>query len=153
MVYGHPPPPAPITRDSLVERLVWLDDLVRNGLDDYFRSPDDAAARAACRDLVRHYVAAVEQFLNADLGAGVSPDLPLVLMDVQVWVEDSSTGETECFVVVGPNEADPGRGRISCLSPLGMALLLRRVADTVALNAPGGRYEYRVAAIGEAPGR
>ena len=46
--------------------------------------------------------------------------------------------EPETFQIVGSTEADPGKGRISNKSPLGQALLGRRVDDSVEINTPGG---------------
>lgn len=151
VAHGHPPPLTPIWRDTLVRRLVWLDDLVRNGLDEFFLSPGDAARLSVCRGLIQRYVTATEQLLVSTTAADVSHELAIVLMDVPAWVEDTHTGNIECFSVVGPEEADLECGRISFLSPMGRALLLQRVSDTVTFDTPEGRYAYRVVAVGRAP--
>jgi transcription elongation factor GreA len=44
----------------------------------------------------------------------------------------------ESFTIVGSAEAEPGKGRISMESPVGKALLGRRVGDDVAVSTPGG---------------
>ena len=46
--------------------------------------------------------------------------------------------EPETFQIVGSAEANPGEGRISNESPLGRALLAKRLGDTVEVNAPRG---------------
>lgn len=51
--------------------------------------------------------------------------------------------ETE-FVVVGSTEADPLKGKISNVSPVGMALLDRHAGDTVTVHAPSGAIEYEI---------
>ncbi|MFZ3071375.1 MAG: transcription elongation factor GreA [Anaerolineaceae bacterium] len=48
--------------------------------------------------------------------------------------------EPETYMIVGPAEADPRLGRISNESPIGRALLNRRVGDKVKVEAPGGAY-------------
>lgn len=48
------------------------------------------------------------------------------------------------FSIVGPQETDPAKGRISHLSPLGAALLGKREGDTVTIPAPGGTRSCRV---------
>ncbi|HET7375149.1 MAG TPA: GreA/GreB family elongation factor, partial [Anaerolineae bacterium] len=45
---------------------------------------------------------------------------------------------------VGAAEADPTKGKISNESPLGKALMGRRVGDTVQVNAPAGLLTFRI---------
>jgi transcription elongation factor GreA len=53
----------------------------------------------------------------------------------------------ETFFIVGPVEADPASGRISYLSPLGQALMGRRVEDCVQVQTPGGVRLFRIVEI------
>lgn len=53
----------------------------------------------------------------------------------------------EKYHIVGAAEADPTKGRISNESPLGHALLGRRVGDTVQVSAPAGLLTFRIATI------
>ncbi len=53
----------------------------------------------------------------------------------------------EEYHVVGAAEADPTQGKISNESPLGRALIGRRVGDSVQVNAPVGLLTFRIAAI------
>ena len=53
----------------------------------------------------------------------------------------------EEYHVVGAAEADPTKGKISNESPLGRALIGRRVGDSVQVNAPVGLLTFRIAAI------
>lgn len=55
--------------------------------------------------------------------------------------------ESEKYHLVGVAEADPTQGRISNESPLGRALLGRRVGDTVQVSAPAGLLTFRVVNI------
>jgi transcription elongation factor GreA len=57
------------------------------------------------------------------------------------------TNPPEVYHLVGAAEADPTQGKISNESPLGKALMGRRVGDTVQVNAPAGLLTFRVAAI------
>lgn len=57
------------------------------------------------------------------------------------------TNPPEVYHLVGAAEADPTQGKISNESPLGKALVGRRVGDTVQVNAPAGLLTFRVAAI------
>lgn len=151
MTTGHPPPGAEQMRAQLRRRLQYLDDLLRGGLDDYFSRDDDPEARQAVRERVQQYIAQAERVLSS-LPEEVPFTVQQVLMDVPVQVVDEETGAPESFTVVGPTEVDASSGLISFLSPLGSALLLKRVSETVELEAPGGRFTFRVAVIGEAAG-
>lgn len=53
-------------------------------------------------------------------------------------------GRQFTFEILGSNETNPARGRISHNSPLGQALLGHKVNDDVALTLPQGEARYRV---------
>jgi len=53
-------------------------------------------------------------------------------------------GEEETYVVVAPNEADPRAGKVSSQSPIGRALLGRRVGESVVILAPGGSFTVKI---------
>jgi|tagenome__1003787_1003787.scaffolds.fasta_scaffold20097920_3 transcription elongation factor GreA len=57
----------------------------------------------------------------------------------RVTVLDLQSGGTIDYRVVGTGEGDPLRGEVSYESPIGGALLGRRVGDVVEAAAPGGR--------------
>lgn len=57
------------------------------------------------------------------------------------------TGETATYSLVGIDEAEPGRGRISWISPLARALLKAEVGDLVRFQAPGGTRELEIVAV------
>jgi len=55
------------------------------------------------------------------------------------WVRlEAEDGRQERYRIVGPDEFDLAPGYISMDSPLGRALLTRRLDDQVSLEAPGG---------------
>ncbi|MBU6141584.1 transcription elongation factor GreA [Patescibacteria group bacterium] len=58
-----------------------------------------------------------------------------------------ASGEERTFQIVGPDETDPPRGRISFKSPLGAALMKHRVGDEVVFKTPRGSVVYRVLEI------
>jgi len=57
---------------------------------------------------------------------------------------DEATGEAFTYEIVGTTEADVESGRISNESPLGNALLGRKVGDKAIVNAPAGVTTYTV---------
>ncbi len=52
--------------------------------------------------------------------------------------------EERTFQIVGANESDPGSGKLSHSSPVGRAVLKRRVGDKVAVTTPRGATEYEI---------
>jgi transcription elongation GreA/GreB family factor len=63
-------------------------------------------------------------------------------------VKLSINGATKSFRILGSSETDPGRGRISHTSPLGAALIGHRAGDSVTVQAPGGKQEYKIVDVG-----
>lgn len=55
--------------------------------------------------------------------------------------------DPESYVIVGSAEANPSDGRISNESPLGNALMGRRVGDLVSFDTPGGLVEMELLSI------
>lgn len=56
-------------------------------------------------------------------------------------------GKEKVFKVVGSHEADPLRGLISNESPLGRALLGKKVGDVAEVTAPSGIVRYEIVKI------
>lgn len=85
--------------------------------------------------------------LEAKLGAAEVIDPPTggdrVTFGSTVRLEDEN-GKQVCYQIVGSDEADPGNGRISVLSPLARTLIGRRVGDTVTAQLPGGRRTFDI---------
>ena len=48
------------------------------------------------------------------------------------------------FQIVGANESDPTNGKLSHASPVGRAVLKRRVGDKVTVSTPRGSTEYEI---------
>ncbi len=56
-------------------------------------------------------------------------------------------GQEEQYTIVGSAEANPNQGRISNESPVGRALLGKRVGDEVRAKAPAGAIRFTITAI------
>jgi transcription elongation factor GreA len=57
------------------------------------------------------------------------------------------SGPPETYHLVGSAEADPTKGKVSNESPLGRALLGRRVGETAEVNAPAGVLAFKIVSI------
>ena len=62
----------------------------------------------------------------------------------KVALENIDTGESVVYQLVGPDESDIKKGRISVSSPLGKAIIGKRPGDEITLNAPGGKRHYEL---------
>jgi len=69
-----------------------------------------------------------------------------VRMGSHVKVTDVD-GEQETYYLVGSQEADPRHGLVSNESPIGRALIGKRVGDEVTVVAPAGSFNLRILEI------
>jgi transcription elongation factor GreA len=56
--------------------------------------------------------------------------------------------EAETFNIVGAAEANPREGKISNESPIGKAILGRKLGDVVKVETPGGTYNVKIIKVG-----
>ncbi len=65
------------------------------------------------------------------------------------WVSyEDEDGAGRCYQLVGPDEFDVSSGRISIDSPVGQALLGKRIDDEVTISRPNGDLTVYITAIG-----
>ena len=62
----------------------------------------------------------------------------------KVLLENLDSQEEMELMVVGPDEADIKKGKISVSSPLGRAILGKKPGDEAELQAPGGKRIYEI---------
>lgn len=70
-----------------------------------------------------------------------------VQLGSRVAVVEDGEDEAETFQIVGQVEANPREGKISDESPLGQALVGRRVGDVVRYKAPAGEHVFKIIEI------
>ena len=51
------------------------------------------------------------------------------------------------YTIVSPHEMNLQEGKISCKSPIGMALMGKKVGDVVDVNAPSGIFQLRIESV------
>jgi transcription elongation factor GreA len=61
-----------------------------------------------------------------------------------VELEDTDSGEVVTYQIVGEDEADIKRGKVSITSPFGRALIGKHAGDTAEVQAPGGVRAYEI---------
>jgi transcription elongation factor GreA len=94
--------------------------------------------------LVESRIAEIEDILlNAELiKSGKSSKVTLGSK-----VELKTGAKTVTYSVVGPVEADPLEGKISNESPIGEALMGKKVGDTITITTPKGEISYEIVSI------
>ena len=85
--------------------------------------------------------------LEAKLGTAEVLDLPTsgdrIIFGSTVRLEDED-GKALVYQIVGSEEAEPARGRISVMSPLARTLIGKKVGDSVIAQVPAGKKTYDV---------
>jgi transcription elongation factor GreA len=74
-------------------------------------------------------------------------DTSFVHIGSKVKVYDEELDEEDVYEITGTTEADPMANKISNESPVGAALLKRKVGDTVKIVAPDGEYKLTIKEI------
>ena len=67
-----------------------------------------------------------------------------VVFGSTVTIEEIGTGKRITYQLLGPLESDLERDRISVTSPIGRALIGKRVGDEVSVKTPGGVREFEI---------
>lgn len=70
----------------------------------------------------------------------------VVVFGATVEVEDED-GKRSRYTLVGADESDPAAGKLSWKSPVGRALLKKKVGDVVTVVRPAGEIEIEIIAI------
>ena len=84
---------------------------------------------------------------NVEIIEDVKGKAKTVVIGVKVKVLDCEFGDESEYRVVGSTEADPREGKISDESPVGKALLGKKIGDEVIVEAPGGEFKLKIVEI------
>jgi transcription elongation factor GreA len=127
-------------RNEISKRLrsaIQMGDLSENA--DYHKAKED-------QGFLEGRIQELEAILRNAVTIQKSSDRSAVSLGSHVTIQDGKE-PPETYHLVGPQEADPGNGRISHESPIGKALMDRRVGDTAKVETPGGAIEFKVLKI------
>jgi transcription elongation factor GreA len=132
------------------ERVSVVEDIKRAMADKDFRenAPLDAAkeqqgiVESRIRELEAGLAAA--QILTNEPGERVRQKAKV---GCTVSLKDSASGVRLVYTLVDAREADVASGKISTVSPVGLALLERAVGDEVTINVPRGTLRYTIQKI------
>lgn len=125
-------------RPKLVETVAWA---ASNG--DRSENADYIYGKRRLREIDRRL-----RYLSEKLTAAVIVDVPTVQSDKVVFgatisLEDEY-GQVHSYQIVGEDEIDPDKGKMSWKSPLGKALLGKKKEDEVFVQTPSGEKYYLI---------
>lgn len=119
-----------------------------------------AAAHGDLRENAEYHAAREKQGLNEARIAVIEDQLARaevidpatmsgdrVRFGATVELEDPESGKAVTYQIVGSEEADIGKGKISITSPVARALINREVGDEVKIQVPGGLRTYEISAV------
>ena len=93
-------------------------------------------------------IANLEKMLrNAEVIDEEEINTDAISIGCKVTLFDEEFEEEVTYTIVGSTEADPGKGRISNESPLGVALIGKAIGERAEVTAPDGLVYYKVLAI------
>ena len=128
-------------RQDLSERLraaIELGDLSENA--DYIQAKEE-------QGFLEGRIQELESILrNMVIIDELKQDLNEVGVGDHVTIQEDDFPE-ETYFIVGPKEADPANFRISHLSPIGKALIGKKVGETAIAQTPAGEIEMKVIKI------
>ena len=105
----------------------------------------------AAKDEQRDIEARIEELekilKNAEVVVEEEVDLEKISIGCQVRILDLEFDEELEYKIVGSTEANSLKGKISNESPVGKALLGKKVGDTVVVETQAGEISYKVLAI------
>ena len=88
-----------------------------------------------------------EKLRNVEIIPTERENTGVVTLGSKVKIREHGASTEEEYLVVGSEEADPRSGRISNESPLGRALLGKRVGDRAVVQAPDGDIVFDIVEI------
>ena len=105
------------------------------------------AAKDEQRDIEAQIVEIENILKNAEIIQDNDKSKDKIKMESVVKLHDVEYDEDIEYTIVGSSEADSLNNKISNESPLGAALIGKKVGDTVKIEAPVGEIEYKIISV------
>ena len=105
------------------------------------------AAKDEQRDIEAQIVELENILKNAEIIQDNDKSKDKIKMESVVKLHDVEYDEDIEYTIVGSSEADSLNSKISNESPLGAALIGKKVGDTVKIEAPVGEIEYKIISV------
>ncbi len=105
----------------------------------------------AAKDKQANYMAKLGQLQQRFANARIirKQDLPedTITLGKKVTIQDMSSGDEECYTILGEGETDIDLGIISYQSPIAKALINHKQDDEVEVQLPRGVKKYKVISV------
>ncbi|MDW8468379.1 MAG: transcription elongation factor GreB [Burkholderiales bacterium] len=121
-----------VERPEVVRTVAWA---ASNG--DRSENGDYIYGKKRLREIDRRVRFLIKRLESAEVVHTAGRDTDQVFFGATVTVRSARGGE-RTVTIVGADEVDPARGRVSWRSPIARALLKARAGDTVTLRSPAG---------------
>ncbi|HHV72540.1 MAG TPA: GreA/GreB family elongation factor [Clostridia bacterium] len=134
--------------ELLEKHLVDIEEEGEQILEKYF--PDITAERDSFTKLLTNYIKQLEKYISKyEVSERAENNCPFIIIGSIVEVEDLESKEVEKYQIVSPfeNNLEVDFDFASYLSPLGKALLLKKIDDKVEVETPMGKFTYKVKSI------
>jgi transcription elongation factor GreB len=126
-----------VERPGVVKTVAWA---ASNG--DRSENGDYIYGKRRLREIDRRVRFLIKRLENAEVVQSSGRDTDQVFFGSTVRIR--SKGETREISIVGVDEVDAARGRVSWISPIARALLKAREGDTVTLRSPAGEEKLEI---------
>ena len=130
-----------VERPEVVKTVAWA---ASNG--DRSENGDYLYGKKRLREIDRRVRFVIKRLENAEIVDAAGRDSDQVFFGATVTVASSANGE-RTLTIVGVDEVDPARGRVSWISPIAKALLKAREGESVVVRTPAGAEELEVLAV------
>lgn len=134
--------------EKLVKHLVEMEEGKNKLIDQYY--PKLSKERNEFKKFIEDYIKLIDQLIrNIEKSQFNTADnrIPFVILGSEVEVQDLTDGKVFKYRMANPF-CDSIKGEdVSCLSPVGKSLLLKKVGDEVGVKAPGGAFYYKIESI------
>jgi transcription elongation factor GreB len=130
-----------LERPEIVRTVAWA---ASNG--DRSENADYLYGKKRLREIERRIRFLMKRLETAEVVDPLDQDQERVFFGATVTYADASRRE-HTVSIVGTDEVDPARGRVSWVSPVARALLKAREGDSVTVRTPAGEERLEVLAI------
>jgi transcription elongation factor GreA len=127
-------------REELSKRLrsaIQMGDLSENA--DYHKAKED-------QGFLEGRIQEIEAILRNTIIIEKTQSKGVVFIGSHVTIQEGNV-DPETYHLVGPTEADPRNGRISYESPIGRALMDKKVGEIADVETPGGKIKFKIIKI------
>lgn len=88
-----------------------------------------------------------DKLARAEIIDPSSMDTDKIVFGAKVELIDAETEKSVAYQIVGEDEADLSKGKISITSPIARALIGKEEGDEALVRAPGGEREYEIVSV------